>query len=442
MSRPKSKPFLQDFFDHFDRLPEKERNLGALKNVFVSVASSYGFEKIQPAVLEEVRQFAPLFKAGVFKGRQPLIFKAAGGADVFLNPSVALSIIRSYVSQKMNDLPHPLKFIFDGDSVFLDSARAQGLAGIPEWGLIMVGEEGPIAEAEIILALWRGAQKMGIGGDGFELKINAAGCNVCRSAFRSAFSSHLRSRIGRFCKNCKRLVKKSPFKTVLCEDEKCRTVSANVPQILDFLCDLCKKQLRGVLEFLEDIRIPYFLDSKLLKEGSWYGTVFFQFAVSGTTDSGDDEKGPSVKKFVFAEGGRMSRAGELLAGKRIDIVSATLLMDKTMDILRHRGFIFPLPVPPRVFVVQLGELAKRKSLLLLEHLREGGISFRESLGRDSIKSQLRVAEKSGAEIALILGQKEALDETIIVREIGSGIQETVPQTKLLELLRRKLREMI
>ena len=75
----------------------------------------------------------------------------------------------------------------------------------------------------------------------------------------------------------------------------------------------------------------------------------------------------------------------------------------------------------------------------IEALREGGISVQESLGRDSVKSQLKVAERVGAEIALILGQKEALDDTIIVRELRSGIQETIPQEKLIEFLKKRLK---
>jgi len=94
----------------------------------------------------------------------------------------------------------------------------------------------------------------------------------------------------------------------------------------------------------------------------------------------------------------------------------------------------------KIFLVHLGELAKRKGLALLEGLRAAGVEARESLGRDSIKSQLKVAEKSGAVIALILGQKEALDNTIIVREIQSGIQETIPQEKLVEFLKKRLKK--
>ena len=141
---------------------------------------------------------------------------------------------------------------------------------------------------------------------------------------------------------------------------------------------------------------------------------------------------------VLAEGGRMSRVGEILAGRRLDVVCGVTVLDTLEGALHENRAQFD-PEKPKVYLAQLGDLAKRKSLELLEALRAGGISAYESLGRDSVKSQLKVAEKMGAQMALILGQKEALDNTIIVREIQSGIQETIAQEKLVEFLKRKLK---
>jgi len=76
----------------------------------------------------------------------------------------------------------------------------------------------------------------------------------------------------------------------------------------------------------------------------------------------------------------------------------------------------------------------------MEELRKAGISVYESLGRDSIKSQLHISAKIAAEIGLIIGQKEAIDGTVMVREMDSGMQEVVPQDKLIELLKRKLKK--
>src|SRR3989344_3559020 len=128
-----------------------------------------------------------------------------------------------------------------------------------------------------------------------------------------------------------------------------------------------------------------------------------------------------------------------MAGKKLDVAAGSLFLGRVASVFSRKAG-HPGQEEFKIFLVHLGELAKRKGLALLEGLRAAGVEARESLGRDSIKSQLKVAEKSGAVIALILGQKEALDNTIIVREIQSGIQETIPQEKLVEFLKKRLKK--
>ena len=96
-------------------------------------------------------------------------------------------------------------------------------------------------------------------------------------------------------------------------------------------------------------------------------------------------------------------------------------------------------IKPKIFLIQLGEMAKKKSLILFENFRKAGIEAKSSLGRDSIKSQLRIAHRLGVKFALIFGQKEALDNTMIVREINTGVQETIPVEKIIEEIKKKLK---
>ena len=94
---------------------------------------------------------------------------------------------------------------------------------------------------------------------------------------------------------------------------------------------------------------------------------------------------------------------------------------------------------PKIFLAQLGDAAKRKSLLLFEAFRKAGIDAKSSLGRDSIKSQLRIANRLGVRFTLILGQKEALDGTMILREMDTGVQETIPVEKIVDEVKKRLK---
>ncbi len=95
---------------------------------------------------------------------------------------------------------------------------------------------------------------------------------------------------------------------------------------------------------------------------------------------------------------------------------------------------------PKVFLVQLGEAPKRKALPLFESFRKAGIEAKSSLGRDSIKSQLRIAHRLGVRFALIFGQKEALDGTIILREMDTGVQETILLERIVDEVKKRLKD--
>lgn len=436
MSRPRAQT--PEFILKLDRQPERERFFEKSRKSFEGIASFYGFEKAVTPALDDPRAYSELAKSGLLELRPPLACKTRSGEDIFLRPSILLSLIRSYVSHKMQDLPHPLKFFSEGDSFFMSRGREKEIRSCSEWGILMMGEDGPVAEAEILQVIWRALEEIsGLDPDSLELRVNAATCPQCRASFRSAFNAHFRSKTGKICKNCRRYLKRSPTKLLQCGEEKCQIISANAPQVLDFICDSCKEHLRGFLEFLDETKIPYFLDAKFFIEGLWYSTLVFEVVLKRKKTA---EGAEIEERIVVSEGGRMSRAAELIARRPLGAAGAVVWFEALENYFAKKGEGGGVEPQARVFLAQLGELAKRKSLALLETLRAENIAVRESLGRDAIKSQLKVAEKLGAEITLIIGQKEALDNTVIVRETFSGIQETIPQEKLVEFLRKKLKK--
>ena len=434
---PKTKTSEKEFIPLSDRLPQEEELFSHAEEKFLELASYYGFKKAVARDIEEARIFQPLFKAEFLEERPFLLSKTKGGSEIAIKPPAVLSFLRSYVLRKIYDTSQPLKFSFASSSFFLDPrARAETIKAEPEFSLLMLDEKGPIAEVEMLFIIWKTVEELGILQSSLELRVGATGCLECRSGFRSALNSYLRVRITRMCRNCRRHFKKAPTKIFKCEDEKCKMVSGRAPQVLDFLCEMCKKHLRGFLEFLDEFGIPYFLDSRLFREGSWLTHMVFELLLK----SEDMPGGENSKMARLAEGGRMSKAAELITGRPLDAASARLFYQPLAQALRENNLPLSSATKPKVFLTHLGELAKRKSFAIMEMLRLAGIGVEESLGRDSIKSQLKIAEREQAQVALILGQKEAIDKTIIVRELDSGIQETIPQEKMIDFLKRKLKK--
>ena len=139
-------------------------------------------------------------------------------------------------------------------------------------------------------------------------------------------------------------------------------------------------------------------------------------------------------------GGRYDKLVEILGGSKTPAAGWAMGIDRVALSLKEKNISIPDSTPkPKVFLVQLGEAAKRKSLNLYESFRRAGIETKSSIGRDSIKSQLRIANRLGVRFALIFGQKEALDGTTILREMETGVQETVPLGKIVDEVKKRLR---
>lgn len=468
-----AKAKIEEWMNQLDRLPARASRSAEIERAAAGIARFYGFERIVPSPLEAAAAFAPLIRSGLFDERPPVLCKTRSGEELLLSPSGALGAVRAYFSHKMQMLPHPLKLFYHSRGFWLPREAAAAPAGGPiaahdEWGLLMIGEESPIAETEIAQVCYRAAGELGISDHSIELRLNAIGCGACRGSFRTSLAGYFRRHLARLCARSKRDLKRSPARILACLDERCRGAAAGAPQVLDFLCERCKKQLRTLLEFLDEAKIPYFLDARLFREGSWYTEIVYELlldrvkaspSAAPNAHSGDGRDAPDAGaarpdeadavvnpaaggaapgKLLLAEGGRISRAAELLGAKELPVASGVLFLDAAAAAIESkesggRG-------AAEIFFVQLGELAKRRSFEILEALREGEIEAKESLGRDSIKAQLKIAERLGIRFALILGQKEALDGTIIVREVESGIQETVPQEKLVDFLKKKLKK--
>lgn len=119
-------------------------------------------------------------------------------------------------------------------------------------------------------------------------------------------------------------------------------------------------------------------------------------------------------------------------------VGCALGAERLIETMKAQGMNEPPRVKARVFLVQIGKPAKKMAFSLIESFRSAGVKIIESLGKDSLKSQLRLADKEGVDMALILGQREVFEENVIIRDMKSGTQETVPIAKAVEAVKKRL----
>jgi histidyl-tRNA synthetase len=228
--------------------------------------------------------------------------------------------------------------------------------------------------------------------------------------------------------DCKVRLKKNPLRVLDCKEEKCCQVMNQAPQSIDHLCKDCKKHFTFLLECLDEIGVSYEIDSGLVRGLDYYTRTVFEVF------SNEDKE----KKTALGGGGRYDYLVEKLGGKKTSAIGFAMGMDRIIEEMKEKDIKGYTPPRPKVFLAQLGEMAKMKSLRVFQDLEKAGITVAESFGKGNLRTQLKRADRIGAEIVLIMGQREALDETVIVKEMLGGNQETVSFDKIVNDIKRKL----
>lgn len=228
-------------------------------------------------------------------------------------------------------------------------------------------------------------------------------------------------------------MKTNPLRILDCKEEKCQRVKSQAPQIIDHLCEGCKAHFKSLLEFLDEADLPYHLDPYLVRGLDYYTKTVFEIFPERMGEGGE-------RPSALAGGGRFDTLVKILGGRDVPASGAAAGVERIAALMKEKGLLGSDEAVPRLFLAQLGDAAKKKSVKLLEELRKANINVAESLGRDSLRAQLARADKLGVEYTLILGQKEVLDNTIVIRKMDAGVQETVKLDTVVEEMKKKLRK--
>lgn len=431
-----------------DILPEHQPSWNYLYKKIYEIADEYGFGRIETPVVEQAELFSKGIGVATDIVEHELYFlKAKGGEALALRPEGTAGVVRAYIEHGMHVWPQPVKLWYWGPMFRHERPQKGRYRELWQFGFEVFGDEDPAIDAEAIQLVCIALKELGLRDT--TVQINSIGCSQCRPYYKKTLLHYYRAHVEAICANCRRRMKVNPMRLLDCKDERCVRIKQNAPQIVDHLCEDCRKHFKSLLEFLEEISITYLLNPYLVRGLDYYNRTVFEIWPQEVTivPESKEETGASGQQsspqesgsqFALAGGGRYDNLVKMLGGKPTPAFGAAAGIERIIAELKRKNVKIPSPPAPRVFLIQLGDMAKRKSFKLFEELRQNGIGTASSFGRDSIKSQLKLADKLGVEYTLILGQKEALEDTIILREMMNGEQLTVPIKKLIDVLKTKL----
>lgn len=411
-----------------DILPDEQPYWERVRRILTHAQQEYGYQRIDTPLVE----YAHLFTRSVGEGtdivdKEMYTFNTRGGDKVALRPEFTAGIARAYIQHGMGVLPKPIKLFSVGPVYRYDRPQEGRYREFWQANFDIFGEEDAILDAQVIQLAHRVVRELGL--KNIEFQVNSIGTPESRRDYEKVLVRYLESQKHKLCQNCRDRLTTNPMRILDCKEDKCMQVTAHAPQSLDYLDQVSRDHFKRLLEYLDELELPYTINTRLVRGLDYYTRTVFEIWSS-------DQEG---KKYSLGGGGRYDGLVQMLGGEATPAIGFALGIDRVILEMK-RTQVKPYEMPkPKVFLAQLGDMAKKKSLRIFADLERSGVLIAESFGRGTLKSQLRVANRLGVEVTIIIGQKEALDGTAIVKDMVSGTQETVMQEKLVESVKKILK---
>jgi len=412
-----------------DILPSEQKYWDYLRSKITSFLQDYGFKRIDTPILEETS----LFIRSVGKGtdivdKEMFSFADQSGDNVALRPEGTASVCRAYIEHGMVNQPQPVKLFYLGPFFRHDRPQAGRHRQFHQFGFEVLGDSHPVIDAQVLMTTYNLYKELGLD---IVLQINSIGCPACQENYKKILVEYYKTRRNSLCEDCKKRLLKNPLRLLDCKQDDCQTLAASAPQIVDNLCEECHEHFVKALENLDEVEVPYSLNPRLVRGLDYYTRTAFEVWPAGVEDK-------QASQTALGGGGRYDQLIESLGGRSTPAIGYAGGFERLINKIKEQVIAVPDEKTPDIFVAQLGDLARKKSLRLFEELRKAGLKASETFSKDGMKDQMATANKSGVRYALILGQKEMNDGTIILRDMESGIQETIDYKKIVNEIKKRL----
>ncbi len=395
-----------------------------IEKVLKKAAAFFDFERIETPILEDVR----LFERGTgltseVVQKQMFLVKAKGDITLVMRPEMTPSIVRAYVQNGLVHTVSPGKFFYCSPIFRHEQPQHGRFREFYQLGFEILNTDDSVYDVQIISAAYKILTELKIKNS--TIKLNTIGCKVCRGTYVKKLKEYYKGKSSQLCKDCVVRLGENPLRLLDCKNEKCQPLKENAPQTLDSLCTSCKTHFTSVLEMLDGIGIPYLIDQTLVRGLDYYTRTVFEIFTEGFDAA-------------LGGGGRYDYLSETLGGPKMPGVGCALGMERIVEVMKMQRIEPPAKQSFKVFLMYMGDQAKKRAVALMEEFYQAGVPIKESFTKESLKAQLRNADKEQVDYALILGQREVFEDVIILRDMKHGSQETIPLKKIIAEVKKRI----
>ncbi|MGI9622282.1 MAG: histidine--tRNA ligase [Acidimicrobiales bacterium] len=397
-----------------DILPPDTARWRALGDTFANLAERSGYGQVISPIFEDIGVFQRVGESTDIVTKEMFDFHDKGDPPqhLALRPELTASICRAYAEHR--PIP-PWKIWYEGPQFRYEKPQAGRYRQFSQFGVEVLGADDAAVDVEVIALGWRLWEELGL--SKVRLMINSLGDASSRPRYLAALSDHFTSNRDSLSEQSRTTLEKNPLRVLDSKREVDADVIAAAPLMIDYLDDECSDHFASVVSGLESLGISYEVSPRLVRGLDYYTRTTFEFA-SDALDSAQN---------AIGGGGRYDQLVEDLGGPPTAGIGFALGVDRILMACDAEGVFGPPPPRVEVFVVDMidGSVATK----VCDELRRVGVGADRSFGGRSVKAQMKVADRSGARVALLIGEDELAAGVVTVRDLrGDGSQKQVDRT--------------
>ncbi|MGI5878090.1 MAG: histidine--tRNA ligase [Christensenellales bacterium] len=412
-----------------DLLPEEIHRWHFIEDAMRTVCALFGYREVRVPTFEHTELFTrSVGDTTDIVQKEMYTFIDKGGRSVTLKPEGTAGVARAFVEHSLYAKPLPQKMYYLYSPVFrYERPQAGRLREHHQFGVEVFGAASPTADAEVIALALHVLSRLGLGK--MHVHINSIGCPECRPGYQHRLRAYYGDHRQQMCPVCSERYERNPLRLLDCKVEGCRALVDGAPSVLDSLCEGCADHFGRLKEYLRTLKIDYIVDPRIVRGLDYYTRTVFEIIA---TEIGAQS--------TVCGGGRYDGLISDVGGPPTPGIGFGMGMERLLILMEKRGVEAPDPGSLDVFVVALGEPARREAVGLVGALREAGIRADLDHAERSAKAQFRFADRLGCRFTLVIGDEELSAGTVLLREMARSTQQSVPADAIINTLRKALEE--
>ena len=411
----------------YDILPAESYKWQYVERIFRETATLFNYQKIVTPIFEQTEVFErSVGDSSDIVQKEMYRFTDRKGRKFALRPEGTAPVVRSFVENNLGLSGGNTKLFYLGPMFRYDRPQKGRYRQFYQYGIENIGSDNPFIDAEVIAFGFAFLTKLGL--KNFVLEINSIGCSNCSQDYNAALVKYFEPNLNRMCSDCNERIKKNSKRLLDCKVPSCREIAKDAPNMLEYLDEECRTHFAQVQAYLKQMNIPFKVNPKIVRGLDYYNKTAFEFL--------DNNLGAQN---ALIGGGRYNGLVEQFGGNDIPGIGFAGGFERLILSMEMEGMSFGEKPRPDVFLVMIGEEARNRAAELLLRLRINNINAEYNPDKDSLKAQMKAADKENVRFALIIGEDEINRNLIILKDMKSSRQQEIEAEEMINFLREKLK---